>query len=375
MPEGKDKELKAIQLKFDRDLNANLKEEQEYRTAIINEINAIWQSDNPEAKKNLDKLWSAYYDSYKKYFNLRGQLLQQAEDAKAAIAEKYSKEDYTKELQAEQDKWREKIALAKLNGENYLAIQLEQKRKEIEAINKIDKSAAEFLYGSYAAYLEEKLKLTEEYAKLEAEVKAEAIKGTMRDVESWNAIGSAISSVSGIVENFADESREAAIASKALALGEIAVQTGVAIAKGVKAAADAGPFPANLAAILTTVATVLGNIASATSIVKSAKFATGGYVSGPGTGTSDSIPARLSNGESVLNARATSMFAPILSPLNQMGGGIPIVAAQSAAQVQGEEMLARAFAKGLKDIDIRVGVDEISRVQNRVKVIERMGTL
>jgi SLT domain-containing protein/phage-related protein len=35
-------------------------------------------------------------------------------------------------------------------------------------------------------------------------------------------------------------------------------------------------------------------------------FATGGYVSGPGTGTSDSIPARLSNGEYVLNADAVS---------------------------------------------------------------------
>jgi len=35
-------------------------------------------------------------------------------------------------------------------------------------------------------------------------------------------------------------------------------------------------------------------------------FATGGYVSGPGTGTSDSIPARLSNGEYVLNSAAVS---------------------------------------------------------------------
>lgn len=33
-------------------------------------------------------------------------------------------------------------------------------------------------------------------------------------------------------------------------------------------------------------------------------FATGGYVSGPGSGTSDSIPARLSNGEYVINSRA-----------------------------------------------------------------------
>src|SRR5690606_8726571 len=35
-------------------------------------------------------------------------------------------------------------------------------------------------------------------------------------------------------------------------------------------------------------------------------FASGGYVTGPGTSTSDSIPARLSHGEYVVNARAVS---------------------------------------------------------------------
>ena len=44
-------------------------------------------------------------------------------------------------------------------------------------------------------------------------------------------------------------------------------------------------------------------------------------VSGPGTGTSDSIPAMLSNGESVINARSTSMFRPLLSTINKIGGG------------------------------------------------------
>lgn len=47
----------------------------------------------------------------------------------------------------------------------------------------------------------------------------------------------------------------------------------------------------------------------------------GGMVKGPGHGTSDSINARLSNGESVINARSTEMFAPILSAINQAGGG------------------------------------------------------
>jgi hypothetical protein len=46
------------------------------------------------------------------------------------------------------------------------------------------------------------------------------------------------------------------------------------------------------------------------------KMATGGLIRGPGTGTSDSIMARLSNGEYVVNAKATSMFRPLLDAIN-----------------------------------------------------------
>lgn len=46
------------------------------------------------------------------------------------------------------------------------------------------------------------------------------------------------------------------------------------------------------------------------------RAATGGYISGAGTGTSDSIPAMLSNGEFVINAAATRKFGPLLSAIN-----------------------------------------------------------
>lgn len=45
--------------------------------------------------------------------------------------------------------------------------------------------------------------------------------------------------------------------------------------------------------------------------------ASGGYISGSGTGTSDSIPAWLSNGEYVVNANATSKFLPLLQAINK----------------------------------------------------------
>lgn len=56
--------------------------------------------------------------------------------------------------------------------------------------------------------------------------------------------------------------------------------------------------------------------------VGSAGFASGGYVSGPGTGTSDSIPARLSNGEFVVRSavvRQPGILAHLIA-LNQGAG-------------------------------------------------------
>ena len=44
-------------------------------------------------------------------------------------------------------------------------------------------------------------------------------------------------------------------------------------------------------------------------------------VGGYGSGTSDSVNARLSRGESVINANSTRMFKPLLSSINEAGGG------------------------------------------------------
>ena len=67
--------------------------------------------------------------------------------------------------------------------------------------------------------------------------------------------------------------------------------------------ANAVPAEAGIAAVIST-----GQAA--------AHFASGGYVSGPGTTTSDSIPARLSTGEYVINARATAEHHDLLDSIN-----------------------------------------------------------
>ena len=55
-------------------------------------------------------------------------------------------------------------------------------------------------------------------------------------------------------------------------------------------------------------------------------WATGGYVSGPGGPTSDSIMAMLSNGEYVINAATTKRWRPFLEVLNINDGKLPAFA-------------------------------------------------
>ena len=55
------------------------------------------------------------------------------------------------------------------------------------------------------------------------------------------------------------------------------------------------------------------------------KNALGGYISGPGSGTSDSIPAMLSNGEYVISAKSVQAAGlPMLDRINKMGKGGPV---------------------------------------------------
>ena len=304
------------------------------------------------------------------------------EQQKALIIEKYNAERDTlsdewlnaniqKQTDAVKLEWDNKIAEARLRGVDELALlqmQAEAKKAYRDSLQQMEgESDAEYKARTLAA--EQDWENTKTAITERAEGDRLAIKGAYQ-----NAMSNLQDAAVGLLEELGEENKAFAVLSKTLALAEIAINTGKAIAAGT-AQAQSVPFPGNLIAIATTVATIMANITSAIKTVKSAKFSTGGYVSGPGTATSDSVPAMLSDGESVNAALPTSMFAPIYSALNQLGGGAPIVATQSSNQIAGEDMLARAFAKGVSQLDMRVGVDEITRVSDRVKAVESLGDL
>ena len=276
-----------------------------------------------------------------------------------------------------------------------LAAQLEADIKRLEA----EEGTDELIKLRREEYLQEMTRLDEEWeaeaeavanellqANLEAifteqearkaafeEQKAQELEKQQLAEETALAFASVAGSIAGMLQTFGEENKQLAKLSKVIALAQIAIETGVATAKGISAAMSV-PFPANLAAIATTITTIISGMTSAISTVKGAKFASGGLVVGPGTATSDSIPARLSNGESVMNARSTAMFGPLLSSLNQAGGGVAFNPA-AGGQREGYEFLAAAVAAGMKNVNLRVGVDEITRVKDRVDKIQEISTI
>lgn len=299
------------------------------------------------------------------------------EQMKQAIVDKYNKQMDDLVTQREQEisekqqeavrvRMENEIMQMQQSGASELEILQEQAEQKLELLNSIQQQEGE----SEQEFLNRKLQANQEYidakkAIADKEVEIEQVKSQAME----NITGGLIA----LTQQIGESDKGFAILSKTLALAEIAINTGKAIAKMVSAEAGKGIF--GLATMASGIATILANIASATSIVKSAKFATGGLVTGPGTGTSDSIPAQLSNGESVMTARATSMFAPLLSSFNQMGGGVPINVTQTSSQALGEDMLARAVAKGVQSMRPVVSVEEITSVSNRVKVLENLGNV
>ena len=278
-------------------------------------------------------------------------------------------DEQTKEIK---ERFEAQILSADINGNNDFAERLQILELELQQRQELLDNAQQREGESIEEFNLRKLQLAKDAKDKEQEITSEVINHRIKDLESVREV---VNDVSDIVEAFGMKNKALAQASKLIALAEIAIHTGVAISGGIKAAAPL-PFPKNLVAIASTIPQILSGVATAIRTVKSAKFATGGLVTGSGSSTSDSIPAQLSNGESVLTANATSMFAPALSAFNQIGGGVPIVNNGNSQQQIGEEFLARAVARGMalapRPI---VSVEEINKASNRVETIERLSTL
>jgi hypothetical protein len=142
---------------------------------------------------------------------------------------------------------------------------------------------------------------------------------------------------------------------KSLGAGVLASSLGQAVAIS-EAWAPAAAFSslatlgANAAPAAAAVATTVG-LADALALFK---FAQGGLVSGPGTGTSDSVLAALSNGEFVVNARATAQNLGLLKAINGSNSvSQSSYSAPGSVGSSGTNLMVQVVHDGSTNIDVQ----------------------
>lgn len=185
-------------------------------------------------------------------------------------------------------------------------------------------------------------------------------------------------SLSAMFDALGGEGERYAEFAKALGVMQVAIQEGVAIANAWSGNAKL-PWPANILATAASVASIIAAIASAMGSVKSTdvpKYASGGLVTGPGTGTSDSVPAMLSNGEAVMTAAAVNEWGAMLSAMNIASGGNAINVSNLPQRGDGMRGMRAMLKEALLDMPAPVvSVVDINKGQRRVKVQDNISKL
>ena len=198
-------------------------------------------------------------------------------------------------------------------------------------------------------------------------------KGAQKEAQSMQMSFQTASDLAGALAGLAEEAGAGAPVVAVLGMAQAIASMGAALSK----AFSTGNIWEGIAASITAIATITSVISQMKSLNSTAAeegakyhYARGGLVTGPGTGTSDSIAARLSNGEAVMTARAVVDWGPVLSMMNVSSGGNAIPTSHLPERRAGgmremEQMLRRVMREMPNPV---VTVRDINNGQRRVKV-------
>lgn len=202
-------------------------------------------------------------------------------------------------------------------------------------------------------------------------------KGAQKEAQSMQMSFQTASDLAEALAGLAEEAGAGAPVVAVLGMAQAIASMGAALSK----AFSTGNIWEGIAASITAIATITSVISQMKSLNSTAAeegakyhYARGGLVTGPGTGTSDSIPARLSNGEAVMTARAVVDWGPVLSMMNVSSGGNAIPTSHLPERRAGgmremEQMLRRVMREMPNPV---VTVRDINNGQRRVKVQDEM---
>lgn len=198
-------------------------------------------------------------------------------------------------------------------------------------------------------------------------------KGAQKEAQSMQMSFQAASDLAGALGGLAEEAGASAPVVAMLGIAQAIASMGAALSKAFSSSATVWDGIAGAVAAISTITTIISQIKSlnSTAAEEGAKYhyARGGLVTGPGTGASDSIPARLSNGEAVMTARAVVDWGPVLSMMNVSSGGNAIPTRHLPEKSSGMRQMEQMFERVMRRLpNPVVTVRDINNGQRRVKV-------
>lgn len=304
------------------------------------------------------------------------------------IDQKYSRKELENAVKSKSDEYRTRILQAQIDAgagqEGEIAAAKEVLSILKEQLEYIELNADAFRDSgkSEADILAMRLDLLKQIEKANDNINSKTQKAisdeTALAYKTASTAARAAGSLSAMFDALGGEGERYAEFAKALGVMQVVITEGIAIAKAVQGGAEY-PFPINVLTVAASVAAITAAIASAVNSVKSTevpKYASGGLISGPGTGTSDSVPAMLSNGEAVMTANAVNEWGAMLSAMNVASGGNAINVSNLPQRGDGMRGMERMMERVMMNMPTPVvSVVDINKGQRKVKVQDNISKL
>ena len=258
--------------------------------------------------------------------------------------------------------------------------QMDAAQNKLSEIQSMSEETYTALYGGVLEWRNAELDAQKAVAEAKQQVNDIQLQGIkLQEKETQMSIQSAQQMV-GALEELAEAAGADAGVVAMLAIAESAAAMGTALHKAFSSSATVWDGIAGAVAAISTITTIITQIKSLNSSAEEERskyrYASGGLVTGPGTGTSDSIPAMLSNGEAVMTAQAVNDWGAMLSAMNVASGGNAIQVSNLPQRNDGMKGMERMMERVLMNMPAPiVSVVDINKGQKRVKVQNSLGKL
>ena len=351
-------------LKYDKTLTAESREA--INQLILNIEERRYKEESEIRQRWSDKEFEEETRNAENRIKMRLKVQQEMDKLAAAQVKNKNYAGLNSGIQSEELKARQAIA----NEE------LRQARQNLEMITNMTEDEWSVRYESLQQY---------EIARLDAENRVQdAIRATTRlavqgEIDQLTAAQDMIGGLRGLLGAFGSEFEGFAIAQQVLAAAQAVIDAQKATMAAMASSMALPPIAREIA-FAKAKAMIDNQLAISLAAIMAQTipsfFSEGGLVTGSGSGTSDSIPAMLSNGEAVMTAQAVNDWGAMLSAMNVASGGNAIQVSNLPQRNDGMKGMERMMERVLMNMPAPiVSVVDINKGQKRVKVQNSLGKL